>query len=147
MLSDDRFDPTQENDFMMDLQNKEIDRVKSLDSGYGCVYRYKTNVNGIGKRVKVDCYTSGDCGTNIRNGETGEYYKLKVGSKDEDRLFKISLANGELRTKNGGSILFYDSPEQCERHLYHVISDDMKEKWLEKRSLYLQEIQDRKLKQ
>jgi hypothetical protein len=138
MLSEDRFDPTQENDFIMDSQNKEIDRVKSLDAGYGFVYRYKINNNGIEKKVKIDCYASSDTGTYIRNAETGEYYKYKVGSNDEDRLFKLSLSTGELKTTNGSTILFYDSPEQYERHLLDRLSDEIKEKWMNKRSFFLE---------
>jgi hypothetical protein len=138
MLSDDRFDPTQENDFIIDSQNKEIDRVKSLDTGYGYVYRYRINNNGIEKRVKIDCYSSSDTGTYIRNAETGQYYKYKVGSKDEDRLFKLSLSTGVLKTTNRSSILFYDSPEQYERHLSDILSDEIKEKWMNKRSFFLE---------
>jgi hypothetical protein len=112
--------------------------VKSLDTGYGYVYRYRINNNGIEKRVKIDCYSSSDTGTYIRNAETGQYYKYKVGSKDEDRLFKLSLSTGVLKTTNGSSILFYDSPEQYERHLSDILSDEIKEKWMNKRSFFLE---------
>jgi len=131
MYDEDKFHPTQENDYD---KNKEINNIKSYDSGYGFVYLQKVLPNGKIKNVKVDCYASSDAGTYIRNAETGNFYKYKVGSKEENLFFKIAMSNGELKTKNGLNILFYDSPEQFENHLMKELSQDIKTCWLEKRS-------------
>lgn len=72
--------------------------------------------------------------TRIRNAVTGNRYrdehpKLKylVGSAQEDLFFKVSFSTGE-RGRNP-SILFYDSPEQCEKHHKIVLSQKIKEAW------------------
>ena len=93
----------------------------------------KILVNGKIKNVKIDCYTSSDAGTYIRNAETGNYYKYKVGSKEEDLFFKIAFSSGELQTKNSSNILFYDSPEQFEKHLMEEVKQDIKDVWHSKK--------------
>jgi hypothetical protein len=139
MSPEDYFHPNETaNDYDRDQQNREINNLKSIDSGYGYLYRYKANSAGIKKRLKVDCYTSGDIGSHIRNAETGEYTKYKVGSKDEDNYFKIKICTGDLKTRNGNTTLFYDSTEQFESHLLEELDQDVKESWLEKYKLYLQ---------
>lgn len=131
MYFEDLFNPNEMNDYAQ----KEINAVKSYDTGYGYVYRKKLLMNGTIKNTKIDCYTSGDSGTLIRNAETGNYYKFKVGSKEEELFFKISLATGELKTKNGSNVLFYDSPEQYEKHLNGEINQNSKDIWYEKKML------------
>lgn len=131
MYFEDLFNPNEMNDYAQ----KEINTVKSYDTGYGYVYRKKLLMNGTIKNTKIDCYTSGDLGTLIRNAETGNYYKFKVGSKEEELLFKIALATGELKTKNGSNVLFYDSPEQYEKHLNGEINQNSKDVWYEKKML------------
>ena len=126
MYFEDNFNPNEQNDT---AAQKEISNIKSLDSGYGCVYRKKLLVNGKIKNVKIDCYTSGHAGTYIRNADTGNYYKYKVGSKQEDLFFKIGFSTGELKTKNSSNVLFYDSPEQYEKHLMEEIKQEIKEIW------------------
>jgi hypothetical protein len=130
MYFEDLFNP---NEMMNEHAQKEINAVKSYDSGYGYVHRKKLLVNGTIKNTKIDCYTSGDSGTLIRNAETGNYYKFKVGSKEEELLFKIALATGELKTNNGSNVLFYDSPEQYEKHLSYEINQNTKDMWYEKK--------------
>jgi hypothetical protein len=129
MYFEDNFDPREEND----IQKKELNNLKSFDTGYGCVYRQKQLMNGKIVRTRIDCYTSGDVGSKIRNAETGQIYKYKVGSKDENLFFKVGLPTGELKTKNGSSLLFYDSPEQFEKHLGNEVQQPVKEKWHEKK--------------
>ncbi len=129
MFYDELLEQSEEFNHVSKIQNKELNRVKNLDKGYVSLYRQKTNLTGKKVNITIDCYISGDVGSSIRNAVTGEYYKYKVGTKDEDKLFKITIATGELRNKNGNTLLFYDSPEQCESHLIHSLSDEIKEKW------------------
>jgi len=134
MYYEDSFHPSQDND-ILNHQKKELNNIKSCDSGYTFVYRHKTLPSGKVKKTRVDCYTSGDVGTHIRNAETGNYYKYKVGSKEEDLFFKIALSSGELNAGNASNILFYDTPEQCENHLLYDLEDEVKEKWAEKKRI------------
>lgn len=75
--------------------------------------------------------------TRIRNASTGYRYrddhpKLKylVGSRQEDLFFKVVISNGE--TGNNPVFLFYDSPEQFEKHQKILLSQPIKEKWYKK---------------
>jgi hypothetical protein len=129
MYYDENFDFNDEYNNMTNAQNKELNKIKSLDKDYAFVYRYKYNLNGKKVLTKIDLYTSGDVGSHIRNAATGEYYKYKVGSFEEVKLFKIKISTGEIKTRSGNSILFFDSPEQYESHLLAEISDEIKEKW------------------
>lgn len=129
MYYDELFELSEEHNNVSQMQNKELNKLKSLDKDYCYISRYKLNLNGKNAKVKIDIYVSGEVGSLIRNAATGQYYKYKIGSQDEDKLFKIRLATGELKTRSGNTLLFYDSPEQCENHLIEEISDEIKEKW------------------
>ena len=136
MYYEDSFHPNEEND-ITNNQKKELNNIKSIDPGYGYVYRKKTLSAGIVKTSRIDCFTSGDAGTYIRNAETGNNYKYKVGSKEEGLFFKVALGTGELNTRNCSNVLFYDSPEQYEKHLMDEISQEIKDNWVYKKKLLL----------
>jgi hypothetical protein len=134
MYYEDSFHPNEDNDVMNNHQKKELNNIKSSDPGYGYIYRTKSYASNKAKNTRIDCYTSGDTGMSIRNAETGNYYyKYKVGSKEEALFFKISLATGELKTRNGSNVLFYDSPEQYEKHLMCEVLQEIKDRWVEKK--------------
>jgi len=134
MYYEDSFHPNEEND-VTNNQKKELNNVKSFDPGYAYAYRNKTTVSGKLKNTKIECYTSGDSGMNIRNAETGSYYKYKVGSKEEDLFFKVALATGELKTRNSSNVLFYDSPEQYEKHFMLNVKQELKDVWVNKKKM------------
>ena len=104
------------------------------DKGYHQVRRKK---QPRGKFTLEYYETSMVSDTRIRNAVTGARYrddhpKLKylVGSRQEDLFFKVTIANGE-----NGNIpinLFYDNPEQFERHQRFVLSQATKERWAKK---------------
>ena len=120
-----------------------VENIFSSDRGYGYIYREKMNDNGRVKRTKVELFTSETAaGACIRNAETGAYMKEKVGSLDEYLYFKVGFSTGELRTRNGSNNLFYDSPSQYEEHHNTVVSDDIKEKWAERRDEYIRRKRD-----
>jgi hypothetical protein len=139
MYYDELLDANEDN-FVLQMQNKELNKIKSLDKGYASVYRYKPGLNGKNKLCKVDLYVSGDAGTYIRNAMTGENYKYKVGTKYEELLFKTKIATGEVKTTSGNSLLFYDSPEQFESHLMEPIDQEIKENWRIKNAEFLQKV-------
>jgi len=132
MYYEDSFHPNEEND-VLNHQKKELNNIKSNDPGYGYIFINKILPSGKNKKTRVDCYSTSVSGSNIRNAETGDYYKYKVGSKDEDLFFKIALASGNLKTKNNSNLLFYDSPEQFEKHLMIELDTYIKEQWVDKK--------------
>jgi len=134
MYYEDIFHPNDEND-VNNHQKKELNNIKSIDPGYGCIYRSRMTSTGKFKKTRIDCYTSGDPGTNIRNAETGNSYKYKVGSKEEDLFFKVAISTGELHTRNGSNILFFDSPEHYENYFNEELDNEIKYNWTEKKSI------------
>ena len=107
-------------------QRKMMEDLKKLDKGYNKITRIVD-----GKKKSIDVYsTSSNPGAQIRGAIGGPYYQgFRVGSRDEDIFFKVMLATGEC---GDSSILFFDNPEQYERHLYAVVSQEDKEKWYNK---------------
>ena len=105
-----------ENEYLDDslnLNNKHnilMNETNNVDRGLAKMWSYVERSDGSLKRTKVNVYTSGSMGSNIRNAETGEYYNDIVGSLDEDLYFKVAIATGELKAKNGSNTLFYTSP-------------------------------------
>jgi hypothetical protein len=122
---DDNFDMYNDNK----EQGKLLTDVKSLDRGYNIIYRTMPNRNGKMKRTKVILYTSGSTYSHIRDAETGVYYNSLVGSSDEDLYFKVILATGECKSRNGSRTLFYLSPRHYINHLNGEIDDNSIAKW------------------
>jgi hypothetical protein len=74
-------------------------------------------------------------GSYIKNAINGQYYDYLVGSINENLLFKISIPiyTHEKEVLNyESSLLFYDSPEECEKHLCIKISQQNKKNWFNK---------------
>ena len=125
-FDDNIFNPTGVNDF-----DNEIQEFKSLDKGYNKIYKNGVVLgrNGKYKKKKIEFYTSGDRGTRIRDAITGIYYNDKVGSFNEDKFFKVSLATGQCNSKNGSHMLFYQTPQQHMAHFATQLSPDIIQKW------------------
>ena len=51
----------------------------------------------------------------------------KVGSLDENLFFKVNMSVNGI--SDGPRILFYDSPEQYERHFHMFVSVKIKTAW------------------
>jgi hypothetical protein len=124
MELDDRFDPTMPNDLEQTLQGT----LSSLDRGLNYI-KIRVNKNNTVKMIKVPVYTSGGCGSKIRDAETGQYYAYKVGSKDENLFFKVVFATGECTSPNGSSTAFYTSPYHYMHHMKTTVSETLIEKW------------------
>jgi hypothetical protein len=122
-------------------KNKELINFKRADRGFNKIYRniVRESDDKIIKK-KIELYSTGGTGSNIRDAETGEYYSELVGSKYEDLYFKVSLATGECTSLNGSSTLFYLSPEHYERHLYVELDNYTKFNWEEKKNALLDEM-------
>jgi hypothetical protein len=106
---------------------KLIEDHKKLDKNY---HKYKTVVNY--KKVEIDVYTSNSTpDAPIRNAITGtRFYQYKIGSPAEDLFFKVKMSTDGWSTDDG--CLFFDSPEQYERHMYLNVSQSIKENWSRK---------------
>ena len=114
-------------------QRRLVENAKSIDRGYNVIYRTVPNKKGKLVRTPISIYTSGDVHSNIRDAETGAYYTHLVGSADEDLYFKVILATGECKSKNGSNTLFYSSPRQYMSHINNEVSEDTIRMWEEKR--------------
>jgi hypothetical protein len=99
----------------------------SRDSGHHKV------INREGKnKTKTEAYsTSFIPGSMIRDAITGHHYnQYRVGSSSEDLFFKVREVTGQFGKEP--LLLFYDSPEQYERHMNHSVSNTIKQVWTNK---------------
>ena len=131
-----RHHPNETNDYET-LNGSEFENRKSADRGYTFVYRKELRKNGQIKNTKIDIYTSGDLGSQIRDASSGNYYSEKVGTHAEHMFFKVGLSTGERKSKNGSTTLFFLSPKHYETHLLTELGDDVKNQWLEKKASYM----------
>jgi hypothetical protein len=108
------------------------------DKGHYCTTRWVK-----GRRVPVEFYMNRhNVGSLIRNALSGiKETNLRMGRIDEDAFFKVKLANGEFGQDCPGN-LFYNSPEEYERHFYTTVSQSVKDKWMA-RNLEYQRLCDR----
>uniref|UniRef100_A0A6C0B9B0 Uncharacterized protein n=1 Tax=viral metagenome TaxID=1070528 RepID=A0A6C0B9B0_9ZZZZ len=72
----------------------------------------------------ITVFSSGSHGSYIRNAISGAYTNDIVGSADEDSYFRVSCPCGSERKK-----LFFQSPEQYERHFDCNLEKDQKKNW------------------
>ena len=115
---------------------------KRMDKDYYSYKRRRLGEDGM-RMEKVELYSS-PLITNglIRNAVTGIRMEHRVGSKYEDLYFRVMdvHSNNHTPINDLPRKLFYDNPEQCERHLQITISQDIKETWSQKnlraRALY-----------
>jgi hypothetical protein len=120
-------------------QLKLLKEAKSMDKGHNVIYRYIPNKKGKNQLSPINVYTSGRTDSNIRDAETGAYYNSIVGSADEDLFFKVILATGECKSKNGSTTLFYISPNNYMSHLNVRIDNDIHNKWQIKHDMRIKE--------
>ena len=135
------YEPLTEEDMMQILEE-----AKKNDPGYNKFYRYETinEETGARRRIKVEFYTSGICGSNIRDAESGVNYTYTVGSAYEDLFFKAILHSGVCKSKNGSTTAFFSSPQQYMTMMGRELSDDVIERWTAKRNAFLNVIESKK---
>ena len=121
---DDRFLPIAEN------EEYETENVVKDINPRKHVLRRKIN------RVKmfITVYETNFSNAFAMNAVTNIPYKVKFGSKEEDSLFSVIIATGE--TGQTPLVLFYDSPEQYERHFFVELSAQTKQRWYKKTTKY-----------
>jgi hypothetical protein len=90
----------------------------------------------IKKNVRIELFpTSSAPNKPIKNAMTGAFQGngnrfFRTGTKDEDLFFSVILATGELGQEP--STLFYDNPEQYERHFMSKLTEAHKNTWRNK---------------
>ena len=140
------FDQDNGSEYEGQYVNERGDRHSDESSGY--YFATKTDPNSSSKKyvkrknpdtnkfTRVEFFpTSSTPNMIIKNAVTGTFQGLdgrffRVGTSDEDLFFSVILATGELG--QNASTLFYDNPEQYERHFFTKLSQPIKEKWTEK---------------
>jgi hypothetical protein len=92
------------------------------------------------KKVPIELYmTKNQPGYLIRNAVSGiRDAKYRVGRKDQDMFFSVKLTDQRCGANESYGMLFYDSPEEYERHFHTTVDQDIKEKWNLRRLQQLQ---------
>jgi hypothetical protein len=105
-------------------QRKNMDEYKMIDKGY-----HKITLPCGVQKIEIEYYhTSSTPGTMIRDAITGARSQdHRVGTKEEDLYFKARIAI--VNVDNDGTLVFFNSPEQYERHMHATISQEFKELW------------------
>lgn len=95
------------------------------------------DINFKPRTKNIGLYMAGQPGTPIVNAVTGQKYPGHfVGRFHEDLYFKVMLCSGE----NGPNpvTLFYDSPNQYEKHFQRKVSERNQNIWYKKLEAYQQ---------
>jgi hypothetical protein len=112
---------------------RSFNTVKSTDPAFNTVKRIID-----GKPSAISYYCTGiRPGTAIRDAITGAHDPTyRVGKYDEYLFFKVCMATGEGKRGNYGEVetqhLYYDSPEQYEKHFYTTVDSSVKTAWYER---------------
>lgn len=127
-------DETKENRFLPIPENDETSQSTKSKSETKNPRKHVL-VRGKGKKKDViTFYETNNSNPYCMNAITNWEYSVKFGSRDEDKLFSVILATGE--TGQTPPILFYDSPEEYERHFNTRVSKETKQRWHKKQIAY-----------
>ena len=108
----------------------QINQLKKQDPHYH--YHF---IHGENKKRKIEFYSTSEYASIIRDAMTGKYYKdMKIGTKAECMFFKIKIFEGPR-----GFTLFYNSPEEFEKHQHKVLSPQIKDNWYKQSDQYYKE--------
>jgi hypothetical protein len=140
MYQEDYFNPADPNEYDNEFKEDAVAKALKEDKGLNTLIRKVKMDSGKVKNKRIHVFTSNGIGSKIRDAETGEYYPNKVGSKDEDLFFKVSIATGECNSANGYNIAFYCSPQHYENHLYANVEQEHIAAWEVKRDARLREL-------
>jgi len=127
---------TQSLDYSSDHTSTDVESNRHGDSGY-----HRIKIGPKHNMKTVEFYESKQfTGATIRYATTGFYTSHKVGSQDQDLYFKV--VNTTHPANNTGvhqpCHLYYESPEQWERHFHTYCPENIKTTWREKynRAIY-----------
>jgi hypothetical protein len=142
--ADDYFHPSNQRDEVVDVRGKDKKKysmtrisvpsapmktgLDEYENNNLCIFQLPME-NGR-KKYQVKCYKSGGTNTYIVNAVTGIQTRHLVGSGSESQYFKVRDT-----VRSAGSTFYYESPEAYERHLNTVLSNETKNRWLERRTV------------
>jgi len=104
------------------------------------LHSFNRKINKTQKK-NIDVFETPDIpNAKIRNAVTGIHYTKEsddglrlnyyyVGSREQDYFFKVKMMNGDTKS---ALVLFYDSPEDYEKHQLVILSDAVKKQWRDK---------------
>jgi len=121
-----RFLPVPEND---ELSQSSKSSIGSMNQRKHLIVRKN---KGKGKKF-ITAFETNYGNTFCINARTNQQYNVKFGSKEEESLFSVIIATGE--TGQTPIVLFYDNPEQYERHFDVLIKDETKQRWHKRKSV------------
>ena len=102
---------------------KQDELLKTVDKGFAVIAPKSKNPIAY-------FHTESNPGSTIRNAVTGQYETgYKFGSVNQDLFFKVGQPSP---TNSVMHMLFYDSPEQYEKHFNTTLHANIKSKWSEK---------------
>jgi hypothetical protein len=104
-------------------QRKLTEDAKTLDKGYAVA---KLVIGNLPAKIPY-YHTSYHPGSTIRNAVTGIYQTPhSVGKPNQDLYFKVIFP---VPSPSDAHQLFYDSPDQYEKHFHCQVSDAVRKKW------------------
>uniref|UniRef100_A0A6C0JK89 Uncharacterized protein n=1 Tax=viral metagenome TaxID=1070528 RepID=A0A6C0JK89_9ZZZZ len=108
-------------------QRRLYEDSKKVDRGY-----HRIKLVRDGKPSAIEFYSTNMVpGTMIRDAVTGsKYNQFRVGTLNEHQFFKVTNATGQFGRDS--VTMFYDSPEQFERHMKTDVETDIKSRWADK---------------
>ena len=128
------------------LENQQI-----KDGNRSSMFTIKRRVKGKGKPKTINLFnTSNMLNTHIINAVTGFVFTddnmipYRVGTMNEVLFFKVRLLNGECGIPP--VTLFYDTPEQYEKHLNETLSSETKSAYIENRNKHMAQMRVRELR-
>jgi hypothetical protein len=117
------------------LENQQI-----KDGNRSSMFTIKRRVKGKTKTINL-FNTSNMLNTQIINAVTGFVFTddnmipYRVGTMNEVLFFKVRILNGECGIP--AVTLFYDTPEQYEKHLNETLSPETKSAYIERRNKHM----------
>jgi len=130
MYQDEYFHPNNNNEIY--AKSNLLFDIKQQDKHFHSIRKWNPLKQA---KTKVEFYSCSGVGNRIRNAVTGERYRdCLIGSKREDLFFKIRICNHD--TGSEGVTCFYETPEEYERHQYEVVDNEIKHRWLQKKSIF-----------
>ena len=129
---------SESNTLNTDLLRQMDDKIKRADRGYHKFVRPFGKVWTDGKFYKkftIECFETGDTGSQIRDAITGQRNTYLRGAMQEDLFFSVTIASGENKRRHEPIRLYYSSPEEYEKHQYASVSADVKNKWQAKNQI------------
>jgi len=107
----------------------------AMEPGHHMIFKWVR-----GRRVPVEMYmTRIQPGALIRHAVSGIRENMRVGRRDEYAYFKVAMATGESGQNRYGN-LFYTSPEEFERHFHCTVSQEVKDRWMERHLEYQKQV-------